>query len=84
MTEWTVVTALSVLIGLFVSLVRPLMRLNGTMTGLTDAVRALEKNLDAIAGHNSEAHARLWERSRAHDDALHDHETRLRLMEERE
>lgn len=81
MDEWTVVSALVVLIGLIVTLAKPLLSLNSTIIRLTDAVKVLEKNLDSISGKNSEQHGRLWEHESEQDECLRDHELRIRMME---
>ena len=81
MDEWTVVTALVVLLGLIVTVAKPLVSLNSTITRLTDAVKVLEKNLEAIAGKNSEQHARLWAHEAEQDKMLREHEIRLREIE---
>lgn len=83
MDEWTVVTAIVVLLGMIVTVAKPLISLNSTITRLTDAVRVLEKNLDAIAGKNSEQHAKLWSHEAEQDEKLSNHEFRIRKMEER-
>jgi hypothetical protein len=70
MDEWTVVTVIVVLTGLVVSLVKPLIHLNGTLTRLTEAVKVLERELAAFSGRNSEAHLRLWKKSEEHDARL--------------
>ena len=82
MDEWTVVSALVLLLGLIVTVGKPLIRLNSTIISLTDAVKALEKNLNAIAGKNSAQHAKLWEHEAEQDELLREHEFRLRKMEE--
>ena len=82
MDEWTVVTASVVLLGLIVTVARPLISLNSTITRLTDAVKVLEKNLEGIAGKNSEQHAKLWSHEAEQDALLRDHEFRLRKMED--
>lgn len=82
MDEWTVVTAAVVLLGLIMTVAKPLISLNSTITGLTDAVRVLEKNLDSIAGKNSEQHAKLWAHEAEQDETLREHEFRLRKIEE--
>jgi len=81
MDEWTVVTAIVVLLGLIVTVAKPLISLNSTIISLTDAVKVLEKNLDSIAGKNSEQHAKLWAHEAEQDDMLREHEFRLRNME---
>lgn len=83
MSEWTVVTVIVVLTGLVISLVKPLLSLNGALTRLTDAVGALERELDGFAARNGDAHSRLWEREREQDLQLQDHEKRISIMEER-
>lgn len=82
MDEWTVVTALVVLLGLIVTVAKPILSLNSTIISLTDAVKILEKNLDSIAGKNSEQHAKLWAREAEQDEILREHEFRLRKIEE--
>lgn len=81
MDEWTVVSAIVVLAGLIVTVAKPLLSLNSTIIRLTDAVKVLEKNLDAIAGKNSEQHQRLWDRETEQDGLLRDHEMRIRMLE---
>ena len=81
MDEWTVVTALVVLLGLIVTVAKPLLSLNSTIIRLTDAVKVLEKNLESIAGQNRQQHEKLWKREAEQDEKLRDHEFRIRQME---
>jgi|GEM_PF-264759 len=81
MNEWMVVTVIATLIGICASVIRPLIRLNGTITKLTAAVNVLEKNISELAAKNSESHAEIWEKVEEHDDVLNSHETRLVLIE---
>lgn len=81
MSEWTIVTVIATLVGLLVTVVRPLMDLNATITRLTEVVNTLEKNITGLSAKNSEAHGRLWEKTEAQDEALSRHETRLLLLE---
>ena len=48
MTEWTVVTVIAVLAGLLGAIIKPIIRLNTTLTKLTESVNALEKNIAAM------------------------------------
>ena len=84
MNEWTGVSVLVVLTGLGISLVKPLLALNGALTRLTDAVGVLERELANISEHNDASHARLWEQERLQDRELQDHEKRICLLEGRE
>lgn len=83
MNEWTVVTVIVVLSGLVISFVKPLITLCGTLTRLTDAVGALEKELDSISGKNREAHTKLWKKEEEQDLILQDHALRIAKIEER-
>ncbi len=81
MDEWTVVTALVVLLGLFAAVAKPIISLNSTITRLTDAVGVLEKNLEQIAGKNSEQHSRLWSHEARQDERLQELEMKVKMME---
>ncbi len=84
MNEWTVVTVLVTLAGLATAVVKPLLRINASLTRLIQAVDALEKNLQALTEKNSHAHERLWQESRRHEEKLTSYETRLSLLEKEE
>ena len=81
MTEWGVVGVIVVLLGLIVSVVKPLISLNAVLTRLTDAIGVLEKELTALARKNGEAHDRFWNHEREQDEILKDHEFRLLKIE---
>lgn len=81
MTEWTVVTVLVALVGLFVTVARPILNLNNTITRLSENVERLEAQLTELSAHNADAHRRLWERADAQSRRLEDHETRLTVLE---
>ncbi|MEG1633343.1 MAG: hypothetical protein RR314_04755 [Oscillospiraceae bacterium] len=70
--EWTVVTALAVLVGLIASVTRPLLTLNSTIARLTASVEALEKNLAGLIEDSDESREKIA-----------DHELRLRVIESR-
>ena len=84
MTEWGVVGVIVVLLGLIVSVVKPLISLNAVLTRLTDAIKVLEKELSALSEKNGEAHNKLWIREREQDEILRDHEFRLLKIENSE
>lgn len=74
MTEWTIVTVIIALVGLLAAVIKPILKLNATITRLTESVDTLEKQLSQIIGKNSESHARIWK----HVD---EQEKRLRACE---
>ena len=81
MTEWTVVGVLVTLIGLVAAVIKPLIDLNSVIVRLTGAVGTLEKNLSCMTEKNSAAHGQIWEHMGDQDEQLHDHETRLTVIE---
>lgn len=81
MNEWVVVTVIVTLVGLVVAVVSPIVKLNTTITKLNVTVSGLEKSLDAMTVKNTQAHERIWEREEEQDKTLHDHETRISVME---
>ncbi|MCD7933780.1 MAG: hypothetical protein LUF77_00435 [Oscillospiraceae bacterium] len=81
MSEWTVVSVIVVLAGLLLSLLKPLISLNSTLTRLTDTVEKLEQELAEIAEKNREAHTRLWDKAAAQDEMLQAHTLQLARLE---
>lgn len=83
MNEWTVVTALVVLIGLFVTVAKPIVGLNSTITRLSENVERLDAKLTDFSAHNAESHRRLWEESDRQGGRIENHETRLTVLEQK-
>ena len=60
MNEWTVVTVITGLVGLFAALMKPLMKLNSTLTRLDESVTALKTEIETYINRHGESHRRLW------------------------
>lgn len=84
MREWDVVLVIVALVGLFTSVTKPILSLNNTVTRLTSVVRTLEENIKGLTVKNSETHEKIWHKLKSHDDRLHQCETRLLMMENRQ
>lgn len=69
--EWQVVTTIVVLVGLIVTIVTPMIKLNSSIVKLTDAV----SNLQVFQDMNKE---KLSE----HQGKIEDHEHRITVLEE--
>lgn len=82
MTEWGVVGVIVALVGLFLTVGAPVMKLITSITKLTGAVDALQKDVEGLTVKNTEAHRRIWEHNDEQDEKLNDHETRIKLMED--
>lgn len=68
--EWTVVTVCVALAGLFVTVGRPVVELNRSITRLTTMLDVLTQRLDRLESENRQTHARLWDRLEAQDKRL--------------
>lgn len=68
--EWTVVTVCVALAGLFVTVGRPVVELNRSITRLTTMLDVVTQRLDRLEADNRQTHARLWERLDAHEKRL--------------
>ena len=81
MTEWTVVGVLVVLVGLGVSIVTPIIKLNSTIVRLSQLVERCSTDLRELTDRNSRSHDRIFSHLEEHDHTLNDHETRISILE---
>lgn len=81
MTEWGVVGVIVVLLGLLATVTAPMIRLNTTLTKLNDKFDTLDERLTGVSESNHASHRRLWEHEEMQDNQLHDHETRIQILE---
>ena len=75
MTEWGVVGVLVALIGLYISITKPLVNLNTTITLLSAKVDELNEDLKDLVSRNSDSHERIF-------NTLDSHEHRIIVLEE--
>lgn len=68
--EWTVVTVLVALVGLFVTVGKPVITLNNSITHLQDAIDNLREDMKVLTGRTDDQEIRL-----------NDHETRISILE---
>ena len=83
MNEWTVVTVLIALLGLFATVAKPIVNLNATITRLSENVERLDARITEMNDRNADSHRRLWEESSRQDRRIEDHETRLTVLEQK-
>ena len=81
MTEWTVVGVVIALIGFAASIVGPVVKLNTSITRLTVTMDSVSARLGQMESHNHDSHKRLWQHNGEQDDTLHDHKTRISMLE---
>lgn len=71
--EWTVVTVIIALVGLFMTVGKPIITLNGSITHLQDAIDELREDIKVLTG-----------RTDSQEEQLQDHETRISILEEKQ
>lgn len=70
MSEWTVVSVIVVLVGLFISVGKPIITLNSSLTRLQDSIEALREDIRVLTGRTDDQELRLQ-----------NHETRISILE---
>lgn len=71
--EWTVVTVIIALVGLFKTVGKPIITLNSSITHLQDAIDELREDIKVLTG-----------RTNNQEERLQDHETRISILEEKQ
>lgn len=83
MTEFGVVEVLATLVGLFITIGIPILKLIASITRLTVTVEALQKDFTSVTAKNTESHRRIWARLEGHDQELADQDGRIKKLEGR-
>lgn len=68
-----VITVIIALVGLFMTVGKPIITLNSSITHLQDAIDDLRENVKVLAG-----------RTDSQEEKLQDHETRISILEEKQ
>ncbi|MDY5912004.1 MAG: hypothetical protein SPJ62_08385 [Inconstantimicrobium porci] len=71
--EWTVVTVIIALVGLFMTVGKPVITLNSSITRLQDAINELREDIKVLTS-----------RTDNQEERLQDHETRISILEEKQ
>ncbi len=77
------IVALGTILGVGVTVVKPILSVVRTMTELNESIKNLADKFNMFDIANSEAHKRLWRHNEEQDEKIQDHETRIILMENR-
>ena len=88
MNEWTVVTVLSVVVGLFFTVGKPIVKLcadisarlaalDARLTSLDANIDRLEGKIDKFESASAVTHKRIWDHNDEQDEQLQDHNIRL-------
>ena len=81
MNEWTVVTVLLAIIGLFFTVGKPVIKLNTSLVTLNARLERMEKDSEKESTRNKESHECMQKEICEHDRAITDHERRIGILE---
>ena len=81
--EWSVVSVIVVLAGLFASIGAPIIKLISSITKLTSSVEFLRENMEDLTKRNSDTHGRIFTQLDEHDKTISEHETRITVLEKK-
>lgn len=68
--SWIVVLSIGTLVGLFLAVGNPIIKLNSTITKLMARLTAIERNIDKFTVSNKDSHRRIHERIDEVEDNL--------------
>lgn len=71
--EWTIVTVIIALVGLFMTVGKPVINLNSSITRLQDAIDELREDIKVLTS-----------RTDNQEERLQNHETRISILEEKQ
>lgn len=71
--EWTIVTVIIALVGLFMTVGKPVITLNSSITRLQDAIDELREDIKVLTN-----------RTDNQEEKLQNHETRISILEEKQ
>lgn len=71
--EWTIVTVIIALVGLFMTVGKPVINLNSSITRLQDAIDELREDIKVLTN-----------RTDNQEERLQNHETRISILEEKQ
>ena len=83
MNGWDIVQVIVVLVGLLGGVMRPVRRLNSSMTKLNTTLNNVDESLKKQEEHSQKAHERIWEKNDEQDKMLANHEGRITRLEDR-
>lgn len=86
MTQWEVFLAFTAIVAFCITIFKAsafINNLNSTMETLNANVKMLGNEVKEIARANHDGRKRLWEHNEEQDEQLHDHETRIQLIEKK-
>lgn len=82
--EWTVITVMVTIIGLFAAVGNPIAKLIQSITRLTVMLNTVTEELNETIAQNKSSHTRLWDYNKCQDEKLEEHEQRIFVIEQKQ
>ena len=77
------IVALGTILGVGVTIVKPILEVVKTMTELNESIKNLTGKVNIFEASNDKAHKRIWDHNDEQDEKIQDHEKRISLIESR-
>lgn len=81
MNEWTVFGVIVAVIGLIVTVSKPMINLNTSIVTLTTKLEQMFQMFQETTERNSKEHDKMWTQINAHTKALSEHESHLSKLD---
>lgn len=81
LTEWDVLGVIIAIVGLFLTVGKPVISLMQSINTLNQTCASLDEAFKDFQRKNHESHTRIWEHAKRQDDVIQEHEERLIKIE---
>ena len=81
MNEYTVILVIVTLVGLFITVGKPILNLNTNIVELGTRVKSLQKTVDKLEAKQDEDNKKVWARLDKGEVKFSDHENRITRLE---
>ena len=75
--EWTVVTVIAAVVGLFFTVGKPIITLNTNITVLNESIKSQNERLNKFEKNSEKEHEDIWHHEDKQDKELAEHRMRL-------
>ena len=76
-----VVVALGSILGVGVTVVKPILQVVKSMTALNESIKALTEKFNRFEMNNHDDHKRIWQHNEKQDEVIQEHGERILLLE---
>lgn len=83
MEKWDIVLCISTLLSTLALIIRPIIKLNTSITMLNSTLNHLSSALEELKIKNTRTHEKLWKYCFTQDGLLNDHEERIVELEKK-